>query len=148
MSIQIGNVTINVNPEQQEVFFIESRPSQFSDEMEDGEILTYDSGITKIRGFIDLKYVKESEAEALRSFIVNNIRFKKYKFSIIPPSHIDYGLGKGVQIDNCTFANNDASTDGVFSQYGRLDRKNIFFEFTYVRPVNASVVDAGGVISA
>ena len=146
MSFQIGTVTLSRNPEQEGVIPFPYRPSQKSQRMEDGEIITYDTG----RTFYDLelvfKYVPKAEADSLRDFFKNTVLYKKFTFSLIPPSHYDCGLGEGVQVDNVTLNTNGSSLEGMFSWSGRASYVDIVVSLTYTIQPSASVVDHSGLI--
>lgn len=146
MSVLIGNITINQNPEQEGEAFTKTRIGQSSQRMEDGQWLTYDSGRTIVNGVLVLDQVIQSEADALRDYITNTLLFKKFSFAITPPSFWDCGAGDGVEVTNCTLDTPDASTQGIFTQIGRLRRYKITLPYTYTIQPQIGEVDGEGVI--
>ncbi|MCP4986220.1 MAG: hypothetical protein GY928_09190 [Colwellia sp.] len=143
MSITIGNITINRNPNQDEEPFHEVREGQLSQRLEDGSFITFDSGRTVVNGTLVLDQVLQSEADELRAYIKNTIVFQRFNFSIAPPSFYDCGLGDGVEVTNCTLLGGP-TTSGIFTPIGRLRRVKIVLRYTFTIQPQSGVVDGEG----
>jgi len=145
MSITIGTVVINRNPEHS-TDFGKTKESQLSNELEDGSNDVYGSGITIIRGTIIVKYVKKEEAEALRDYITTKANFTTNSFQIVPPSFIDLGLGDGVTLENAYYTGGPDSRD-FMKKAGFLGRYDIEFPYKITLPIDTAIVDTNGVIA-
>ena len=146
MSFQIGNIVINRNPEQESEYWFPYRPSQDTQRMENGEFITYDNGRTYINGTLLFKNVKKDEADAFRDFFANTTLYKKFTFSLIPPSFFDCGLGDGVQVDGVTLNTDSASLQGMVTWSGRASLFDLRLDYTFTKQPVSGVVDQGGLI--
>lgn len=143
--IQIGSVTIDRGIEHTSQFWFE-RINQKSQRSTTGNYFTYDNSRTILRGFIEIRYITKSEADELRNFITDSIRFGRLNFDIIPDSFVDLGLGEGVTITDARF-DSGTSTQDIIKPIGKANKFNV--SFPYYKAINPSegTADQEGVVS-
>ena len=104
-----------------------------------GNILTYDGSTpTMLHGVLTIKYVNKSEADVLRSWIANEIKFALHPFSITPNFCDDLGLGIGAALPICKI-DGVMDTSSIFIPHQRADKLDIAL------PYIAQVAVTGGV---
>ena len=145
MSIEIGTVTIDVNPTH-DTRFDYRKQAQLTNEFEDGTFETFTSGRTMIDVVLVIEYVSEDNFNDLIQWLTDTVLFSRFTFTVTPPSHLNLGLGDGVAITNATYTG-PPNTKDLYTPVGRLGRKNITFNFSYPKPIITSIVDENGVIS-
>lgn len=151
--IQIGNVTINRGIEHTSVFWAE-RINQRTQTSSTGKRFNYDNSRTILRGVIEIRYVEKSEADALRKFLTDTIRFGKSSFNITPEPYDDLGggvvdgsaAGDGKVIENAFF-DGSTTTEGIIKPIGKAYKFNITFPYYKVIIPVAGVADHDGVVS-
>lgn len=151
--IQIGDVTINRGIEHSSIFWAE-RINQQSQISSTGAVFTFDNSRTILRGVIEIRYVSKSEADALRKFIADKIRFKRFTFDLVPESYDDLGGGvvdgtadgAGKTVSDVYFWG-DYTTQDIIKPIGKANKFNI--TFPYYKPIEptAGLADAEGVVS-
>jgi hypothetical protein len=145
MSIDIGSVTIGVNPTH-ETRFDYRKQSQLTNEFENGTFETFASGRTMIDVTLVMEYVSEEDWSSLMTWLNDSVLYSRFSFVVSPPSHLDLGLGKGVDITDATYTG-PANTQELYTSVGRLGRKNITFKFSYPKPIVTAFVDENGVVA-
>ena len=113
MSIDIGTVTINRNPNY-ETDFWKMRMNHFYRKTADGSHVAYDNGPNILQGIIVINNVAKAEGDALLTWLLGTAVYGKNSFTISPPTNTDLGEGAGSDID-------DAYYDGGNSSQGMLD---------------------------
>lgn len=141
--IIIGDVTINRGIEHTSRFW-KDRINQATQTSSTGARFNYDNSRTILRGTIELRYITKEEADNLRNFIVDTIRFGRFEFDIECPSYNDLGLGVGVDIPLALF-DGGQSTEDIIKPIGKADKFNV--SFPYYKAINptAATVDHEGV---
>ena len=143
--ITIGGVEIDRLIEHSSSFNF-NRINQRTQTSMTGKRLTFDNSSTILEGVIEIRYITKVQADAIRNFITNTIRFTRFKFSIIPESYDDLGLGVGVTIDDAEF-NGSFTTSGVITPFGKANKFNLKFPYRKVIVPTVSNVDHEGVVS-
>lgn len=144
MSITIGSVTISNNPSNESRWDYRKQ-SQMTTEYENGTFETFTSGRTMIDVTLVINYVTEEEWKELVIWLNSNVLYSAFPFDVIPPSHFDIGMGKGVRVNNVTYTG-PSDTKELYTPVGRLGRKNVIFTFSYPKPIETALVDAEGAI--
>jgi hypothetical protein len=143
--ITIGNVTINRGIEHTSTFWLE-RINQNTQVSSTGVRFNFDNSRSILRGIIEIRYITKAEADALRNFIVNTIRFGRFQFDIIPASYNDLGLGDGITIPLASY-DGDFSTADIIKPIGKANKFNVSFSYFYAINPTAATVDHEGVSS-
>lgn len=102
-----------------------------------GNILTYDSGPSILRGVLVLKYVSHSDAIAFRNFVNDDLRYSLKQFSIEASSVDDLGLGKGVSLSTCKL-------DGVTDTGALMEPRGVGDKWTIKIPYVCKLNGLGG----
>lgn len=79
----------------------------------DGNELSYWGGVKEFVGNLEIKGVSYTDGEALRSWLINYVRFKTNTFSISAILNTNLGRGKNVYIPTARYTKDDL--EGVFS---------------------------------
>lgn len=93
-----------------------------------GLVYAYDSGPTIIRGVININFVNETEADALKNWIVNVIRFAYTPFTLTPRPHENLGRGPGVALGFCHW-DGEATTRDAVRRRGQANKYDITFPY-------------------
>ena len=141
--ITIGDVTINRGIEHTSAFWLE-RTNQSTQTSSTGARFNYDNSRTILRGTIEIRYISKTDADLLRNFIVNTIRFGRFEFDIIADTFVDLGLGVGVQIPLANF-DGDQSTEDIIKPIGKANKFNVSFPYYKALDPTALSVDHEGV---
>lgn len=98
-----------------------------------GSVYTYDSGPTLIRGVLEFSFVRREEAEALRNWIVDVIRFASIPFTLTPNSWDDIGSGDGIALGVCRWDGEATTRDAIRrrGQAGKFDISFPYFSIVY-----------------
>ena len=113
--------------------FFDSRSNQASLRTLDGVIHTFDTGVTVVRGELMIKALSPTEKLAMEVLIRDTINFNEHFFSIgINGADVDIGLGLGVDLTECKFADNFTSLKGVF-QHRAPNIYHAKIPYTFVR---------------
>lgn len=139
-----ASVTLSKNPEHTSDFW-EERKNQFTIETSTGENITFDNSRTIIRGILNFRLITKSEADDLRDFIVNKIRFKRFSFTITPPAFLDLGSGDGQAVT--AYYDGSESTQGVLRPEGRLSKYNVSLPYKIIVTPAAGTADQEGTIA-
>jgi len=122
-SYQIGSLTIPKGKNREESWFAHARLNMAAQVTATGETLVFDeSGTTMLRGVLVFDLLPEATAAAVRSWVVDSLRFWSGTFSIIPPSFDDIGKGPGQRLDGCRLDTQEPSTEQMLTPQGRLGR--------------------------
>ena len=110
-----ANQTVNV--ECQHVYgtdVFDVRLNHYHLETVDGTDITYDVGPTKTHGVIVMKNVSYADKVSLHDFILSGTRFAQRVFRINAIAGVDFGLGKGIVVENARWDGGN-STQGLFT---------------------------------
>lgn len=143
--ITIGNIQIDRLIEHSSNFWFR-RTNQTTAESVTGKELTFDNSNSILEGVIEIRLVTYDQAVALRNYITNTIRFKRFQFDIIPEAWNDLGLGEGVTIEGATF-NGGQTTEGIITPFGKANKFNIKFPYRKVIIPTAVNADSEGIVS-
>ena len=119
------------------------RLNHISKRLAGGNQYTLDIGPTLLIGSLIFNRVKGDEARALMNFIVNDLHFTLYQFTITPPTSLDLGLDYG-QAVTCRL-NNVQSTDTLFMKYNVLDYWDVSIPYELVIADNLVGVGIDGI---
>lgn len=119
------------------------RLNHISKRLAGGNQYTLDIGPTLLVGKLIFNRVKGDEARALMNFIVNDLHFTLYQFTITPPTSLDLGLDYG-QAVTCRL-NNVQSTDTLFMKYNVLDYWDVSIPYELVIADNLVGVGIDGI---
>ena len=141
--ITIGDVTINRGIEHTSAFW-EERTNQSTQTSSTGARFNYDNSRTILRGTIEIRYITKADADLLRNFIVNTVRFGRFEFDIIADTFVDLGLGVGVTIPLANF-DGGQSTEDIIKPIGKANKFNVSFPYYKALDPTALTVDHEGV---
>lgn len=111
-----------------------------------GKRLTFDNSASILEGVIEIRYINKNQADQIRNFISNTIRFQRFKFDITPEAFDDLGLGVGVPILEAEF-NGSTTTAGILTPFGKANKFNLKFPYRKVIVPTGANVDQEGVVS-
>ncbi len=143
--ITIGSVEIDRLIEHSSRFW-KRRINQRSQTSMTGKRLVFDNSSTILEGVIEIRFLTKSQADQIRNFVADSIRFQRFNFDIIPEAWDDLGLGQGVTIEQAEF-NGSTTTDGVVTPFGKANKFNLSFPYRKVIVPTGANVDQEGVVS-
>jgi hypothetical protein len=143
--ITIGDVTINRGIEHTSAFWFE-RTNQSTQVSSTGARFNYDNSRTILRGTIEIRYITKTDADLLRDFITNTIRFGRFDFDIVADSFVDLGQGVGQTISLANF-DGEQSTADIIKPIGKANKFNVSFPYYKALNPTALTVDHEGVSS-
>jgi len=111
----IDTCIVNKNPTYGKNWWLE-RINQYSNETADGGETVYDGGPSILKGEITFLNVLKSEGDAFRTFITDNLVYRKNTCDITPPTNTDFGNGDGVAVEDVRY-NGPSSLDGLFTYH-------------------------------
>lgn len=81
----------------------------------DGELHTYDRGVTIVEGELTVKALSPEDKVALENFIVEDLNFNEGFFNLsCDHTSVDFGEGGGVTVKACKFEGDLADLKGFF----------------------------------
>ena len=135
-------VTINRGIEHTSQFWFK-RINHNTVQATDGSLITFDNSSTVLEGVIKIRYLTKTDADSLRNFIRNTIRFSRNTLTITPASYDDLGGGDGVAITSVNYIG-DPDTKDIIVPFGKAGKYNVSFPYrTFITP-SASTADADG----
>ncbi len=134
-------------------FWVE-RINQQSQTAITGKQFNYDNSRSILRGVIEIRFITKADADALREFIYNTVRFKRFEFDIIPDSFDDIGggvvdgtndgMGKTVPL---AIFDGDFSTQDIVKPFGKANKFNVTLPYYKAIDAVAGNADHEGVVS-
>ena len=142
-SLNTSTVKLSRNPQPNTWNYFELNSGRL--ELSDGSQSVYIDGPLQIKGTLDIRYLKDDEAEDMRQFLRTVTEYGKNQFTITPDSNTDLGLGKGVAMIGVWFDSEATDQEIIISEERGPSRWRLIFPYKYTL---STAEEAGIPISA